>query len=1286
MVEVVAALIWDKDKFLICQRPANKARALLWEFVGGKVEKGETKEQALIRECKEELNITLNVGDILMEVVHEYPDITVHLTLFNATIAEGVLQKLEHNDIKWIIPTEIPNYNFCPADEEILEKIKNMSQHQINKEKQNRDNFTPSVKRKAAQRVAYRCSFLGCGVSTIGPKHGDVSGVISVGQACHICAAAPNGPRYDETMSEKERKSIENCIWMCDTHAKLIDADEQKYPVSLLREWKNNAEKAAAENIANYKFSKEQLEDENSLAIIFDGLIKEGNFDALRMIMDKTSKGNSNEILLRYEVIYNAYCNRDALLLSINYYLQNANTKKCDDILRMLVANNIFIGIGELLPFCDNEEIKILATEIINNNINKYLFREKNEVEIGNPPTFKDNETISKLLSNIIITNKLPALPTMANGEKFMLYEKEFAYEMLAHAWMLFSGMLQQKNKKNDELMKEHYLFIKKAIPKIIKLDKAIQENIWCYTLNYVLADESEFNYIYSMCPISIKETGQCKQIETLFELMHNKIDADKALDDEELKRDERKLVQILLSASKEKKFSYLEDNKFLLKKNVHFLYVWTMSCDLGEEDISKNILSYKAYFENDFLWNCLAAYYNCMGNPPTNLSWIIEHKQNLGYPEIELFIKVLRKYKQWDELNKLVEAVIPLDIKYQIILALIENTSIENIENCIKLFDKLEQSEFRREGFYYNFSSLYYQMNDVVRAKACLEKEYDAYQKEESLLELLKLRYKTSDFKLDKYVESAKHTANAEILFLVAIFYEKKQDLNQQRVYLLKALFIEPQNENILRGLASWFLQNEKSSSIEIGKIYKLKNDSRELNVALIEDNLIEGIAIKEVIGCTIVSCKANGFIGWNFYDKDDVVEFNGEKFRIIHIASFIQELSQFVIGKLMTSKDVTTIKGSTTEEALEQIKQLMNKQEREQKRVLSIFNESRGVLPITMLARQLGCGYEATWNTIISTNELKINNSSTCELNQRNYIMAQDAIGTLMSLNAIEDLSDIVFTLPEQVKIAFLSKITERINDVQSKNTVGKLYTRDNQLYKFEHDKEYKKGAAVFLSKAKEFLEKTDSVNCSIYQSTNSDFKAFFIDNNLINESYTLGLAKSNNNYALVTDEPFMCIICDMEKIPRISFIDLLLNQNLPCDKLLSYMEQLSNYNFLNFFNAERYKRIVDLALKEDEIKAKELLLRFEKWLIPEDSSKEHQQRVFNVYRELGIKDRDSSYFNSLSEIGRFYFAKLFPEKHQEIIERIKNMKFKVEVKPSDNNFTVQVDVFEGEDIKEE
>lgn len=122
-IEVVAALIWNEDKFLICQRPADKARGLLWEFVGGKVESGETKEQALIRECREELAITVEPQEIFAEVTHEYFDITVHLTLFDCAVLQGQPQLLEHNDMKWITPAEIPSYGFCPADVEILKKI-----------------------------------------------------------------------------------------------------------------------------------------------------------------------------------------------------------------------------------------------------------------------------------------------------------------------------------------------------------------------------------------------------------------------------------------------------------------------------------------------------------------------------------------------------------------------------------------------------------------------------------------------------------------------------------------------------------------------------------------------------------------------------------------------------------------------------------------------------------------------------------------------------------------------------------------------------------------------------------------------------------------------------------------------------------------------------------------------------------------------------------------------------------------------------------------------------------
>ena len=120
---MVAALIRRGDRFLICQRPENKARPLLWEYVGGKVEPGETKEEALIRECREELDITLSVQEPYMDVTHVYPDITIHMTLFNAQIEKGEPKLLEHHDLKWIRPDEIPLYEFCPADKDINERI-----------------------------------------------------------------------------------------------------------------------------------------------------------------------------------------------------------------------------------------------------------------------------------------------------------------------------------------------------------------------------------------------------------------------------------------------------------------------------------------------------------------------------------------------------------------------------------------------------------------------------------------------------------------------------------------------------------------------------------------------------------------------------------------------------------------------------------------------------------------------------------------------------------------------------------------------------------------------------------------------------------------------------------------------------------------------------------------------------------------------------------------------------------------------------------------------------------
>mgnify|MGYP000012353396 FL=1 len=125
ITEVVAALIVKDHRFLICQRPAHKARGMLWEFVGGKVEQGETLPQALIRECLEELGIRVTPQEIFMQLVHTYPDITVRLTLFWAQ-TQDTPQRLEHNDLRWIGVDEIDHFSFCPADRDILAKLKEM--------------------------------------------------------------------------------------------------------------------------------------------------------------------------------------------------------------------------------------------------------------------------------------------------------------------------------------------------------------------------------------------------------------------------------------------------------------------------------------------------------------------------------------------------------------------------------------------------------------------------------------------------------------------------------------------------------------------------------------------------------------------------------------------------------------------------------------------------------------------------------------------------------------------------------------------------------------------------------------------------------------------------------------------------------------------------------------------------------------------------------------------------------------------------------------------------------
>lgn len=123
MTEVSAAIIERDGKFLVCRRPAHKSRPMMWEFAGGKREQGETGEQALERECAEELGVKIKAGEAFARSVYSYEDIDVSITFYRAEIVSGEPRRLEHAELRWVSPSEMKNLDFCPADESVTQLL-----------------------------------------------------------------------------------------------------------------------------------------------------------------------------------------------------------------------------------------------------------------------------------------------------------------------------------------------------------------------------------------------------------------------------------------------------------------------------------------------------------------------------------------------------------------------------------------------------------------------------------------------------------------------------------------------------------------------------------------------------------------------------------------------------------------------------------------------------------------------------------------------------------------------------------------------------------------------------------------------------------------------------------------------------------------------------------------------------------------------------------------------------------------------------------------------------------
>lgn len=121
---VTAAIIRQDDKILICQRAEGGSCSGLWEFPGGKLEDGESLDECLVRECREELGLRIKIKEIYAKTSYKYGEKEMDFTFFNAEIIEGEIKMKVHQDIKWVNGQELKFYTFCPADVEIAARLR----------------------------------------------------------------------------------------------------------------------------------------------------------------------------------------------------------------------------------------------------------------------------------------------------------------------------------------------------------------------------------------------------------------------------------------------------------------------------------------------------------------------------------------------------------------------------------------------------------------------------------------------------------------------------------------------------------------------------------------------------------------------------------------------------------------------------------------------------------------------------------------------------------------------------------------------------------------------------------------------------------------------------------------------------------------------------------------------------------------------------------------------------------------------------------------------------------
>lgn len=1119
-----------------------------------------------------------------------------------------------------------------------------------------RDDFSTDTIRRAAERVGYRCSFPGCRKATVGASMESTRKVSNIGVAAHICAAAKGGPRYDENMTPEKRKGIDNCIWLCQTHAKLIDTDEHTYTVELLRQWKDNAEREAAKALANGDYLAEYYKANGDnltvLERLFNGMICDGRYEQLNTLLSQYKTPLSEqyeEFVLRYKIIYDAYCFREKLPADLNSYCNLSYREGVNLLAELFLSLNMIDELKIIIDYCDAEDLREYATLAISGKLAERLF-----VPLGRSPTTLSqtrlNHVLWKYITNFIFTNRIVGTVD-SSGNKFKLYDEEFYYKVISAVFDLSYAEFYEVNDFSAIVTSQNLVFIKDNIASIKRLDYLLQEPIWRQLLLFLSRDHRLFQFYYSQCPKPIKKVNSIERTRYICQINADAsgVDREALLQFSEESTDYSILLMYLNQIGKDAAIWFLNDHGYLLKKDSAFIKL-KIDLDDTHGDLPNFLEKYKEIYASDFSFHCiLAQFARTVEEKINEIKWLKENRTGLTICNVLDYVRILKDNCYWEDLVDLLNCRLPNEYMFYIAGYLTESKDNKFIEISKKIYEELLAKGWKQKGLYFNLGIIQQHLGHIEEAKTYFQNEYDSFKASDALLNLIQLRYETKDYSTDEYVEELKTNINAQSQNLIGAIYLKNHAYVEARKYFLRSLLIDDKNNWSVNGLFQTipYLTKTYPSVVNADTVVTLKSDESTVRIAIHSVATLNGICSpSKFANCTHYSVEDPHISNLLFCRCGDIVAYNEVYYTVNSIFSVDDVVWNFVSKFVFSNEGVLKIYSSSAAELVEQIKPILQSSYEDTDSRIREYNQQEIRFPLTVLSEIIGKGMLVACEFLMFGNDESIRNNLTTMRNpesKRTFVLSYDAIVALAYMEIDTNvLKDSLIICSQQVKNQLLNDIDEELALLSDDRKQASMYYHDGKITVIEQTPITKRNRYMFLIRLKSFVNKVSTADqafdfSSNNQSLKNDLDALFAVRKLYCEGGTLGVVRNTPNAVLVTDDQFLYAIANTEEIENIGLVGLLSIVLTDWKALLTASKKLKHINFANYLPISLYKQMIDQLLVSDS-DLTVASVEIQKWLISDTDDKpteKHENIIMTLFRE--VYSQDLKYLNPDNILGK-------------------------------------------------